>query len=188
MFQVFFPRSARVFVWGYMAATFLLPDMAAAQSSSVSGKLPSLVRVGQTVWVTTVDGRHVDGKIASVSALELVVENDAPLTRLRWSEVGMLETDTQDPIMDGLAKGAIIGGLSGGIGAAVIMSSICNGCDNGSDAMRFAIVGAGIGAGVGALVDVSRHRRRQVYRGSPSVSVVPVLVPRTVAISGVVRW
>lgn len=179
--------TARVLVWIWVAGIFSVPDMAAAQSSLSSGESASLVRVGQMVWVTTLDGRHVDGKVGSVSGQELVVQTDA-VTRLSWAEVGAIETQTADSIVDGLAKGAMIGGLSGGLGSVLIMGTICSGCSYGSEAMRVAMVGAGIGAAIGALVDSSRHSRKQVYKASPSVSVAPVLAPKAVAISGVVSW
>ncbi len=190
-------RAAKVILCA-CAAGIAFAHSASAQGVSLAGDPSSRVQVGQRVWVTTLDGRHLDGNVESVTPEELVVRNEQPnfsrseagskvtVTRLIWREVGAVDTTLHDPIWDGLVKGSFIGSMSVGLGSVLVQSAICScGVDRLGEAFA---IGAGIGAGVGALIDYSRRGRTQVYRAAPSVSVVPAMDPKTLAVSGVVSW
>ena len=191
-------RSAKVILCA-CAAGIAFAHSASAQGVPSAGDPSSRVEVGQRVWVTTLDGRHLDGSVESVTPQELVVRKEQPnfsrseagskvtVTRLIWREVGAVDTTLHDPIWDGLVKGSLIGSLSVGAGSALVQSGLCPGC--GADGLGEAFaIGAGIGAGVGALIDYSRRGRAQVYRAARSVSVVPAAGPNTLALRGVVSW
>ena len=82
--------AGKVFV-SALAICICLASVAVAQTSSLAVGSPSGVRVGQTVWITTVDGREVQGRIASVSGTEIGLQTDQNIVPIRWTEVRLIE-------------------------------------------------------------------------------------------------
>jgi hypothetical protein len=161
---------------------------AAAQEASTTSDPTSAVHTGQTVWVTTADGRQLHGRIESVSVTGISVDTGQGVTPVRWTETRLIEAP--DSVVDGVVKGALIGGLSGGVPAAVFMGSYgeCPCSTSGSIVLRYAALGAGICAAIGAMGDSSRIGRRQLYKTSATVSIAPVVFPGRLAVSAAVRW
>lgn len=179
--------AARILV-STLAICGCLSRPATAQTSRSSAGPTSAVRVGQTVWVTTADGREVEGIIGSVSGSEIGVQTGQQVTSFRWTEVRLIQAP--DSIVDGVVKGAIYGGLAGAIPAAVFMGSYgeCPCSTSGGIVMGYTALGAGIGAVIGAAVDGNRIGRRQLYKASPTVALAPLLLPGRVAVTAAVRW
>jgi hypothetical protein len=125
---------------------------------------PSAVHVGQTVWVNTVDGREMKGKVASVSATEIRVQTGQAATPFLWPQVRLIETP--DSIRNGLVKGAIIGGLSG------LALTFANDCSSNECGEGFYVPGgAAIGAAAGTGIDLLVHKRRVLYRAQGQTSL-----------------
>lgn len=135
-----------------MVVSIFLSDLASAQT-------PPAVHAGQTVWVNTVEGREVKGKVESVSATGIRVQSGQHITPFPWPQVRLIETP--DSIRNGLFKGAIIGGLSG------LALAIANDCSSNECGEAFYVPGgAAIGAGAGMGIDLLLHKRRVLYRAS----------------------
>jgi hypothetical protein len=164
--------------------------LAGAQTVPPSADAPPAVRVGQTVWVTTADGREVQGKIGSLSATEIGIRSGGYVTPIRWTTVRLIEEP--DSNVDGSAWGALIGALAGGVPAALYMANDaecpCPLRKTKEIVTGFSLVGAGIGTAVGLAVDSLRRGRRPLYRASATVSLAPVVRPARLGIAAVVRW
>jgi hypothetical protein len=162
-------------------ALVLIPHTAMAQTQ------PPVLKAGEAVWVTTRDGRQVNGRVQSSSTSELVVVYNSQMTPLRWTDIRAIDGNAPDSIVNGTAIGGAIGGLGGGIGSLLIMNLICSECENGEDAKTIGFVSVGIGAGIGAFIDSQRHGRKTLYR-SASLSIVPAMGRRQIGIGVVARW
>ena len=164
---------------------------AAAQEpdpTSASAEVPSGVRIGRPVWVTTTDGREVYGTIASVSGTEIGVQAGRNLAPIRWTDVRLIQAP--DSSVDGLVTGAIVGAVAALVPTALYASNECcwNPPSRSAFLARYAGIGAVIGLVIGHAVDEARLGRQQVYRAAPKVSVAPVVLPGTVGISAAVGW
>ena|SRR5436190_9963563 len=171
-----------------LALCVCLSRLAGAQGLPPSADRTSAVRMGQTVWVTTGDGREVHGKIGSLSATEIGVRTDRSVTPIKWTEVRLIQG--RDSNLDGLMAGAIVGGLAGGLPVGLFLGIYgeCPCSDSTALVARYAALGAGIGAAIGFAADIQGIGRRQLYRASASVSVAPVLLPARVGFAATVQW
>jgi hypothetical protein len=135
-------------------------------------QLRSLVRVGDSVTVTDVMGREMQGTIAELSSSSLALT--AYGTRTDFSE-GDLETVSQrDSRWNGTFWGLAVGA---GLGALFEKSLVDeygrDDIDYGSGVVPFAAIGAGIGFAVDAMI----KGRRVLYaksRTSTRATVAPL--------------
>jgi hypothetical protein len=146
----------------------------------------ALVRVGDKIFLSHVDGDVFQGKIESVSwegaTLTLdnaLLEKEGKLGPRTFAEAEIRRIEVE--ISDSLGNGALIGA---GIGAGLILVpyAIDNDGDIGGDAAFLfgtAIV-AGAGAGIGAGIDALMKERRLIFDAAGnesawSLGVVPIL-------------
>jgi len=162
--------------------------VAAAQGAPASPAPTSVVRPGQTVWVTTADGREVHGTVETVSTTGISVQSGKNVTPVRWTETRRI--DVPDSIVDGVVTGAVVGGLAGLVPPAIFfgMYGECPCSKTSGTFLQYSMLGAGIGAAIGAAADSARIGRKQIYRASPTVSLAPVLLPGRISVSGAIRW
>jgi hypothetical protein len=148
---------------------------------------------GERAWITTGDGREVDGEVVGRSAATLSLRTLTGIVSLTPDDVRAI--DTTDPIRNGTVLGAKIGGI-GSLALSIPVTLIyCafERCDGGDVLVIngvFIGIGAGVGASMGALADSLRERRVPVYRrgGSTSVMLTPIVGGHRLGGGAVIRW
>lgn len=166
---------------------FAHPSVAAAQTVATSfADLRTVVKPGDTVEVTGVDGRKTTRRIAALTDTSLTLavreldrdgrERYVPKITLFEQDVRRIRLEHRDTVWNGALIGWAVGAvplllvvpLSGGGGGCGSDFNVCPG---------FALLLTGpIGMGIGAWVDASHKRRTMVYdRGRSEVRVFPVL-------------
>jgi hypothetical protein len=178
--------------WAPLAAVLiiLLPVVTAAQEPVKSfDQLNTRLKVGDTVWVTDVQGREVKGKIRELGPLSLVIDSGGP-RMLASADVRLVQERHADSKKDKALIGLTVG-AGGGFLLGVVLADALD--ESGSDlsssesAALFAALGAGVGAGLGALFDgLNPGKPRVVYRAAGfagaalgTVRIAPVITPRT---------
>jgi len=159
---------------------------AAAQDANVSAPV---VRPGETIWVTTIGGKELKGKVVSSSSTSLTLKTDANAVTLGLIEVRRIET------RDSLINGALIGALAGGGISAwigITLDRDCDGpCGNWGAITGLTAVGAGAGALAGIGIDALVRGRREIYRSPASgrsVVIAPTISHPYFAVRLFVRW
>jgi hypothetical protein len=188
--------AARQFVtWAPLAAVLivLLPALAAAQEPVTSfDQLNTRLRVGDTVWVTDVQGRETRGRLRELAPSSLVIDSGGPRT-VAAADVRLIQERHADSKKDKTLMGLAIGAGGGFLLGVVLADAFDEGWDwsGGATASLFTAIGAGAGAGLGALFDgLNPGKPRVVYR-APSfvgaalgtVRIAPVITPRTKAVA-----
>jgi hypothetical protein len=149
------------------------------------------VTAGQVVWITTTDGRTVEGKVlaASRSAIDLAARN----TRQSFpmSEVRTIEARRRDGLGNGFRNGAIAG--AAGMAGALVIGQASNGaCCQADTTWLWTGMGAGVGALAGGGLDALLHAREVLYPARPdtpvSVSIAPMIRPRGAGLGVSIRW
>jgi hypothetical protein len=148
---------------------------------------------GERAWVTTADGREVDGEVVDRSEARLILRTRTGTSTFSADDLRAI--DTTDPIRNGTVLGATVGAASMVVPSVLATLIVCSE-ETCGPAEVFWIngaligMGAGIGAATGALVDSLRVRRVPLYRrgGAPSVSVAPILGPHRLGGGAVIRW
>lgn len=135
-------------------------------------QLRSLVRVGDTVTVTDMMGREMQGTIAelSSSSLALVVGT----TQTEFVEADLESVSRRDSRWNGVLWGLTLGGV---LGAALEKSFVD---EYGRDDVGYGSVVvpfAGIGVGVGFAVDAMIKGRRVVYSRPRTSTRDPTISP-----------
>ena len=145
------------------------------------------LRAGQTVWVTTADGREIRADVVSVSADSLELAQNRSTVQLDRSAIHRIET--ADGIADGLLRGLLIGV---GAGAGLTLLACSGGCYEytGLYTMISMLAGAGTGALVGTLGDSVIEHRRVVYGASSTIRlrVAPALSPTSAGVRATLQW
>jgi len=151
---------------------------------------------GDRAWVTTGDGREIDGEVVGRSAATLTLRTPTGTMSLTADDVRAI--DTTDPIRNGIKLGSIIGSLAAilpSIGAAALVCldqprAECGVGERLSVGALLMGTGAGVGAAAGALADSLRERRVPLYRrgGSTRVAMVPIVGVRRLGGGAVIRW
>jgi hypothetical protein len=198
-------RSARQFPVQALAFTVLLasPAHVAAQPSAAvfekAGPVQSTVdlRVGQTVWMTTHDGREQKGRIAAITPSRLDLEMPPRIASYPMWEV--LKIEARDSVWNGTRTGAIVGGVAGGLYFGLFAYSLRCQTNCGPEysvrrdvletSLSLGAVSAAVGALSGALIDRAIEGRHLVYSSSPRspvLRVAPVLGRGTVGILAIV--
>lgn len=149
---------------------------------------------GERAWVTTGDGREIDGEVVRRSADTLMLRTGTAVVSFTVDDVRAI--DTTDPIRNGTKLGAMIGGFGAlglSIPATLLFCSLEDGCSTREVLWVNGLLigmGAGIGAATGALADSLRERRVPLYRrgGSTSVMLAPIVSGQRLGGGAVIRW
>src|SRR5512141_1634833 len=138
------------------------------------------VSEGTTVYVTTTDGKEVQGKLATISASSMTVSLRDRSTR-DFGEADVTRIRAKDPLWNGMLIGAAIGGFFTFAmnDASCVEPYAAPDCVKVSRGAGTAI-GTVIGAAVGTGFDMLHHRR--VFRGTTprrgaSLFIAPVVTP-----------
>jgi hypothetical protein len=170
------------------------PNRSRADDSLALAASPAgLVRPGQTVWISSKDGREWKGEIAHRSLQGLTIRHAGGGTSIALEDIQTI--DATDRLTNGMINGALAGGVSGGVFGAIAARVWCEG-DAGCiplGAMVFGGIGAGIGTLTGAVIDSFHERRRPLYDARvsarrPSVLVAPVVGRQSAGVVGTVTW
>jgi hypothetical protein len=149
---------------------------------------------GDRAWVTTSDGREVDGEVIGRSAATLTLRTRSGMVAVSADVVRAI--DTTDPIRDGTVIGAKIGALGAlvpAVFATLLYCSLEENCGGGEvvwiNGMLIGM-GVGVGAATGALADSLREGRVPLYRrgGSAGVKLAPVIGAHRLGALAVIRW
>jgi hypothetical protein len=148
---------------------------------------------GERAWVTTGDGREVDGEVVGRSAATLTLRTRTGMVSFTADDVRAI--DTTDPIRNGTVLGAKIGSLGAVLPSVLVTLLLCtleDGCGAGEVLWANGLligIGAGVGAATGALTDSLRERRVPLYRGrSTGVRLAPILSGDRLGGRAVIRW
>jgi hypothetical protein len=144
-------------------------------------EIRGLVAVGQNVWITDDQGRHVEGRIGTFGLDRLTVVSGRDSTELPYGSILRIDSPK-----DGLGNGALRGlGIGAGVGLAWIIAEDSRECDPAEffqcgDVMAAAYVviplmTGGIGAAIGVLIDAATRREQNIYQRGPRVGVIPTL-------------
>jgi hypothetical protein len=184
-----------------VAALVFLPHAAAAQQVATSfERLQRLVKSGDTIYVTTADGRTTSGRLGSMSpgSLELLVPkvgNDGrqtfvpgtPLSEADVREIRLLRRDS-------LLNGALIG-LAIGAGPWLYVQIATGGYGEPGGENLFlwgALFTGAVTATVGTAIDALMTQRPMVYYKPPSRSgrmqIAPVVSASTTALTMSINW
>lgn len=182
---------------GRFSAALVVPVSSYPARDPLASSVPwARLDTGARAWVTTVDGREVDGEVTGRSAATLTLRTLTGTELLSADDVRAI--DTTDSIRNGIKVGTIIGSLAGilpaiGAAALVCLDQPRDECGNGERLSVGAVLigmGAGIGAATGALADSLRERRVPLYRRSASTSVMlaPIADGHRLGGRAVIRW
>lgn len=149
---------------------------------------------GERAWVTTGDGRELDGEVVGPSAATLTLRTRTGMVSFTADDVRAI--DTTDPIRNGTVLGAKIGGFGALVPSVLITFLVCaleEECGVGEVLWVNGVLvgmGAGVGAATGALADSLRERRVPLYRrgGSTSVMLAPIVGGHRLGGRAVIRW
>lgn len=147
-------------------------------------------RRGQTVWITTRDGRSWKGLLADMSSTSVNVTREGVLTTLALSDIRRIEAP--DKVFDGIRKGALIG-ASAGLPLFVYGMTACGNdseCEGYAALFGFAWsgIGSGVGALIGGIVDSLHEGRRTIFEGTSPFTVAPMITRHGAGIGAVIRW
>lgn len=179
-----------------------LPSGAAAQDASTASQAqaPPRLRPDQAIWVTTADGRELQGRVRLVSPSTLEMIGPTSELTIPLDDVRVIEA--RDSLKDGARSGAIIGGVSLGIYFGLLSHGLrCErDCGAGYSATRDTLgavafgmmVGAGAGALGGLLIDHLVEGREVVYSApsttSTSWKIYPMVAEHGVGMRATMRW
>ncbi len=149
---------------------------------------------GERAWVSTGDGREVDGEVVGRSAATLTLRTRTG--RVSFTADDVRAIDTTDPIRNGTVLGAKIGSFGALVPSVLITYLVCaleEECGAGEVLWVSGVLvgmGAGVGAATGALADSLRERRVPLYRrgGSTSVMMAPIVGAHRLGGRAVIRW
>jgi hypothetical protein len=159
------------------------PATAAAQGIAATfQELRLLVRPGDDVTVTDVNGRNISGKITNLSAASLTLTVDGRPREWREPEVATIRQRRGDSLANGAWIGLGIGAGLAAVGIAVAFTSEDYDADvNFGEAVLVTAIYGGLGAAIGTGVDALITRRQVIFETrSPSgvaVQFAPLLTP-----------
>jgi hypothetical protein len=144
---------------GAWKAVFFLCVMAASSVAHAQGiansfnELRLLVRTGDSLSVTSNDGREVNGKLMDLSSQSLTIRVGDSRREWQEADVAVIRQRRHDSLANGALWG-FVGGVSFGGVAGAIYAAAEGGSAAGVaiDAGVFGAIGAGIGVGVDALI------------------------------------
>ena len=181
-------RSDRRVVLAILACSLLafLPTLSAAQEPvKAFDQLNTRLKVGDTVYVTDVQGREVKGKIRELSGSALTLEN-ADTPTLQADAIRLVAQHKGHPIGKGALYGLVCGAAVGMVlGALWVTEWDRSDWSTGDNALATGLVLGAVGAGLGAVIGATRPGKEVVaYRasgasGSARLLLAPVITPRT---------
>ena len=161
--------------WVVIAATLLIATSPAWAQDSGPGsdaefaRLSDKIKAGESVVITTQDGRKVEGRFVDVSLARIAVRRDDEQQELPAPQVARVQVRR-----NGLLLGPLIGAIAGVPFGAALGSYQSN--EGGSAAVAIAMA-VGIGAGAGLAIDAALVRPRTVFeRKGPSRSALSLVV------------
>ena len=149
-------------IWGTLAVcAVLLPHGVSAQPMATSfADLHTILREGETIFVTDTSGHRIKGEVAKVSPSLLMLL--APGVRT-FAATSVSEIHRTDSVKNGALIGLIIGA---GVGIAGIAAMCADGPDCGPS-LAFGAITTGIGAAGGAGIDALVGMGGRVLYRSP---------------------
>jgi hypothetical protein len=162
-----------------LASVGCLPAIAAAQGTvKTFDQLNSRLKIGNTVRVTDIEGREVQGKLAELHDASITVASGVPTT-FEAQRVRLIHADGGKSFRRPVLWGMLIGGLAGAALPFITLDELDPALLGGCVA-----AGLGIGAGGGAVIGAATPAKwNEVYRapgasGSARVSIAPMITPR----------
>jgi hypothetical protein len=160
-------------------ALALLVMASAAQSQEVASSFKELtlvVKPGERLAVTNVNGKTVSGRLKALSEDDLVLTiRDRPVL-IPTGEIRKVSR-LGDPVSDGLAGGLGIGALAGFLIMALAGEEATEPEESTAELyLVFMAIGAGVGAGAGAAADAALERKVEIFSTQArGVRVAPIL-------------
>lgn len=158
-----------------LAVTLSVTGCAGKRVTTFS-EMDKRVPAGTTVYVTTVGGQEIKGKVVTVAGSSMKISlRDAAMRE--FSEADVARVRAKDPLWNGILIGAAVGATP----AVLLFEPGCvepfavPDCKTVSRGAGVAI-SAGMGAGVGLLWDVL-HRRRVFHGAQPARRTSVVIAP-----------
>src|SRR5262245_43958408 len=156
---------------------FVAPRQANAQVVATSfEELRSLVKSGDTIYLTEANGKKTRGRLGELtqSSLEILVpklgsdgrEKFVPQSRLAESDIRQIQIERGDSVLNGTLIGlAVVGGPW--LLACNPATDWCYYNDGANLYRGIALITSGIAAGIGALIDAGITERVLVYYQAP---------------------
>ena len=171
-----------------LAGLALAPARAIAQS--LEAPTPSArpdsglgVRIGQTVWVTTVDGLRRRGTVARVTREAIEITSNGQSVVLPAPKVAKIQ------VWDSPLEGAVGGAIGGAIFGYLVAGPGClddDKCNGWTGALAFGALFAAMGAGIDALTF-----RRVIYDtpgGNATFTLSPLAARRGLGARVALEW
>ena len=164
-------------LWMSLPLVFVAPHQANAQVVATSfEELRSLVKSGDTIYVTEANGKKTRARLGELtqSSLELLVRKAAPdgretfvsQSRLAESDIRQIQIERGDSVLNGTLIGlAVVGGPW--LLACNPATDWCYYNDGANLYRGIALITSGIAAGIGALIDAGIRERVLVYYQAP---------------------
>jgi hypothetical protein len=137
----------------------------AQQVAATFEELPSLIKPGETIYVTDVAGATSKGRFAGLSAsLQLLVQRgtSTPARSLSERDVNNIMVERSDPLWNGM----LIGFVSGAVPVALIGAGAVSA--SGGEVAAVAAGYGGIGLLTGLLIDVLNKEKVPIYVQRPA--------------------
>jgi hypothetical protein len=119
--------------------------------------------IGQRVYVTDHEGVERVGTLSAATVSDLTLDLGRHAQQMHADQIQAVD-GYDDPITDGLVKGALIGGLLG------LVAIQARGSSGG--VWKPILGGVAFYGGIGALFDRGHHARTPIYRTPPATIVV----------------
>ena len=164
-------------LWMSLPLVFVAPHQANAQVVATSfEELRSLVKSGDTIYVTEANGKKTRARLGELtqSSLEILVRKTAPdgretfvpQSRLAESDIRQIQIERGDSVLNGTLIGlAVVGGPW--LLACNPATDWCYYNDGANLYRGIALITSGIAAGIGALIDAGIRERVLVYYQAP---------------------
>ena len=167
-------RCIRPLIWVPLVV-LLIPGSAAAQPVTVS-QLSGHVKLGETVSVIGIDGRHAHGRIMNLTAGSVTVSGDYSDERT-FSLDEVRQVVVVDSVTNGAIKGLGVGAIPG-LMLGTFAHGYCQNKRSGACLPSLTVplaIAAGLGAALGAGVDALNRRTFNLMppKGS-ALTVAPV--------------
>jgi hypothetical protein len=118
------------------------PEPVAPQERAESPPVP--LTIGESIWLTTVDGRETRGVVLSTGGSAVTLETRGGTRVTAFGDIGRIQRP--DRVGDGFRRGTWIGALAG----AAVLTLASVGCEGDCmSPMGPAVVGGAFGAGIG---------------------------------------
>lgn len=147
------------------------------------------VKPGSEVWITTASGALMHGEVSGISAGNLGLRQRSGEVTVALDDIRLVEG--RDSLKNGIVIGGASGALAGGVLFTWAASLLCESepCDWIETAafVYGAASGAAVGGLLGAMVDGLITGKQTLFERT-GIRVVPVLSPKTRAVSITLYW